>query len=260
MTGLLVAVYDAMDTIALSQWSTNAEVGIFGVATRTVALAVVAEQALATAVFPVLAAQWAQDRGAFARTMQAILDWGTVFGAGLFCALYAGAHGLAALMKQDSGAVANVLQLLSLALLAKVIVTLVSPMVVISGRLFFTVWISVLVVVAKFAGLMVLAPQGAVGAAAAYLIAEIGVGLVPTVILCQRAAGMRLRWSVPLRAVAAAGAIAAASRYLRIEGTLLHGVLAFAAFMALAAALGAVQMQPLRQLFASIAQRRSGRA
>ncbi|HET6265719.1 MAG TPA: oligosaccharide flippase family protein [Usitatibacter sp.] len=260
MTGLLVSVYDAMDAIALSQWSTNAEVGIFSVATRTVALAVVAEQALATAVFPVLAAQWVQDRGAFARTMQAILDWGTVFGAGLFCALHAGAHGLGALVKHDSGAIAEVLQLLSIALLAKVIVTLVSPMVVIAGRLFFTVWISVLVVAAKLVGLMVLAPLGAMGAAAAYLIAEVGVGLIPTVILCQRAAGMQLRWSVPLRALAAACAIAAACRWLGLEGTLVHGALAFAAFMALATALGAVRLQPLRQLFTAIAQRRSGRA
>lgn len=258
LTGLMVSAYDAMDAIALSRWSTSGEVGIFTVAMRIMMLAVVAEQALAAAVFPVLASQWTHDRAAFARTFQVVLDWGTVLGGALFCALYAGAQGLGVLVKQDPQAVAAVLQLLSWAILARVIVTLVSPMVVISGRLLYTVWITVLVVMAKWIALMGFASQGAIGAATAYLIAEIGVGLIPTVILCQRAAGMRLEWSIPLRVLALAAAIAAATNWLELEGSLLHGIFALAVYAALAAAIGAIQLQPLRQLYLSIGSRRSG--
>ncbi|OFW27877.1 MAG: hypothetical protein A3H97_16570 [Acidobacteria bacterium RIFCSPLOWO2_02_FULL_65_29] len=255
LTGLMVSAYDAMDAIALFQWSTSGEVGVFTVAMRVLMLAVVAEQALATAVFPMLAAQWTQDRESFVRTFQAVLDWGTVMGGALFCALFAGAEGLGALAKQDPRAIADVLQLLSWAILARVVVTLVSPMVVISGRLHYTVWITVTVVVAKWLALTAMAPQGAIGAAAAYLIAEIGVGLIPTVILCQRAAGLRLNWSVPVKILASAATVAAATKVLALEASLLNGALALVAFLVLAAALGAVRMQPLRQLFLGMGRR-----
>ena len=260
LTGMLVSAYDAMDAIALSQWSTSGEVGVFTVAMRILMLAVVAEQALATAVFPMLAAQWNRDREAFLRAVQAVLDWGTVIGGALFCALYAGALGLGALAGQDPHAIASVLQLLSWAVLARVVVTLVSPMVVIAGRLKYTVWITGTVVAAKWIALTAMAPQGAIGAATAYLIAEVGVGLIPTVVLCQRAAGIRLNWMVPLKVLLSASAIAAATRLLGLEGTLLQGALATASYLALATVLGAVRMQPLRQLYASVGGRNGGRA
>jgi O-antigen/teichoic acid export membrane protein len=256
LTGLLVVAYDSMDAIALSRWSTNAQIGVFSVATRAMMLAVVAEQALCQAVFPVLARQWAQDRATFTRTYQAVLDWGTVLAGVLFCALFAGALGLGALVRQEPQAVAAVLQLLSWAVLARAVVTLVSPMVVISGRLMNTVWITLLVVVAKWAGLVLLARQGAIGAATAYLIAEVLVGLVPTVIICQRAAGVSLDWSLPLRAVAAAAAVAGATQWLELQGNVLHGLLAVLLYVALAWALGAIRLQPLRQFWLAIGRGR----
>ena len=256
LTGLLVVAYDAMDAIALARWSTSAEVGIFSVAMRAMMLAVVAEQALGSAVFPVLARQWAGDRAAFLRTYQAVLDWGMVLAGALFCALFAGAHGLGAFIRQEPQSVAVVLQLLSAAVLARAIVTLVSPMVVISGKLMNTVWITAIVVAAKWIGLTFLARQGAIGAATAYLIAEVAVGLIPTVIICQRAAGVSLGWSVVLRILAAAASVAAASHWLGLQGSILHGVLAAAAFLAIAWALGAIRMAPLQQFWLAIARRR----
>ncbi len=255
LTGLMVAVYDAMDAIALSRWSTNTEVGIFTYATRIVMLAVVVEQALATAVFPLLAAQWARDRAAFIRTMQAVLDWGMVVGGAIFCALHGGALGLASLARQDPHVIADVLQLLAWAVLARVAVTLVGPMVVISGRLFYTVWIPVVVVAAKWLALTALAAQGAQGAAVAYLIAEIGVGLVPSIIICQYASGIWLNWTVPLKVVLAAVIVVAAATLLDLRGSIVDGVLATFAYGVVAAALGAVRIQPLKLLYQSIAAR-----
>jgi len=258
LSGLLVSAYDAMDAIALSRWSTSGEVGVFTVAMRIMMLAVVAEQALATAVFPMLARQWTQDRESFVRTFQAVLDWGMVVGGALFCALYAGALGLGSLAKQDPHAIADVLQVLSWAILARVVVTLIGPMVVISGRLHYAVWIQATIAAAKWLALMAMAPQGAMGAATAYLIAEIGVALLPAVIFCQRAAGVWLNWSVPVKTLASAATVAAATKLLGLEGSLLHGALAMVAYLALAAATGAVRMQPLRQLYLSLGRRRGG--
>jgi O-antigen/teichoic acid export membrane protein len=260
LTGLMVSAYDAMDAIALTRWSTSGEVGVFTVAMRLLMLAVIAEQALATAAFPMLAARWNRDRTSFLSTMQGVLDWGTVVGGGLFCALQAGALGLGALANQDPQAIAAVLQLLSWAILARVVVTLVSPLAVISGRLRYTVWISGIVVTAKWLALIWLARDGATGAATAYLIAEIGVGLRPTIILCQRAAGMRLDWSVPIKSFVSAAIVATAAKALAPDATLLHGMLAIGAYLALASCMGAIRRQALRQFYLGMRHSRDGHA
>ena len=130
-------------------------------------------------------------------------------------------------------------------------------MVVISGRLMRTVWITLIVVVAKLIGLTLLARQGAIGAATAYLIAEVAVGLIPTVIICQRAAGISLRWSIPLRILAASACVAAAAQWFGLQGSILHGLLALAIYGALAWALGAIRLAPLQQFWLAIAHRRS---
>ena len=258
LTGLMVCAYDAMDAIALARWSTSAEVGVFTVAMRFLMLAVIAEQALSTAVFPLLAAQWNRDRPAFAKTYQVVLDWGMVAGGALFCALYAGARELGALARQDPQAIADVLQLLSWGILSRVVVTLLSPMVVVSGRLNYTVWITALVVAAKWIALTVMAPGGALGAATAYVVVEIGIGLIPTVVLCQRAAGVRLNWSIPLRIVALTIAIAAATRLLDLDGSLLHAVCAVLAYFALAGLVGAIKMKSLSYFYRSLGRRHGG--
>lgn len=256
LTGMVVASYEAMDAIALSRWSTNGEVGIFTFAMRIAMLAVLVEQALATAAFPLLARQWTQDRPAFLRTYQTVVDWGMVAAGALFCALNAGALGLAALSKQDPHAIARVLHLLSWVMLAKAVLTLLGPMVVISGRLSYVLWIQVAIAAAKWLALVAMASQGAIGAAWAYFFSEICVALIPAFILCQRAAGTWLSWTVPLKVLACATAVFAATRLLGGEATLVQGALATAAFLVLAVVLGAVRLQPLRQLYASMVSRR----
>lgn len=259
LTGLMVSTYDAMEQIALSQWSTSAEVGRYSFAMRLVMLALVVEQALATAVFPVLAAQWAQSRETFVRTMQTVLDWGLLIGGVLFCALFAGAQGLVALVKHDPQGMGQVLQYLAWAIPARAAVALVGPMLLISGQLSRAVWIPMVVVAVKWWALTLLASRGAVGAAMAFLIAEIGVGLVVNLVFCQYASGVWLRWWVPLKIMAAALVVAGATTALGGSGTLLQGLLAGAAFLALAAVLGVIQMQQLKALVLAVAGRRHAR-
>jgi hypothetical protein len=120
------------------------------------------------------------------------------------------------------------------------------------------VWIPLVVLLVKAAGLSVLVERGASGAAMAYLIAEVGVGLLVNLLFCQYAAGLWLRWSVVLRLAAAAVAVVLATQWLGIAGTLLEAVLATLAYLALAALLGAVKLDEMRQLISIALGRRRG--
>ena len=259
LTGLMVSTYDAMEQIALSQWSTSVEVGRYSFAMRIMMLALVVEQALATAVFPVLAAQWANDRDAFVRTMQTVLNWGLLIGGALFCALFAGAQGVVGLVKHDPQGMGQVLQYLAWAIPARAAVALVGPMLLISGQLSRAVWIPMVVVAVKWWALTLLASRGAVGAAMAFLIAEVGVGLAANLVFCQYASGVWLRWWVPLKITVAALLVAGATTVLSGSGTLLQGLLACAVFLALSALLGVIQMQQLKALVRAVVGRRHAR-
>ena len=259
LTGLMVSTYDAMEQIALSQWSTSAEVGRYAFAMRIMMLALVVEQALATAVFPVLASQWAHDRDAFLRTMQTVLNWGLLIGGALFCALFAGAQGLVALVKHDPQGLGQVLQLLAWAIPARAAVALVGPLLLISGQLGRAVWIPLVVVATKWLALVWLAPQGALGAAQAFLVAEVGVGLVINLVFCQYASGVWLRWGVPLKITLAALAVAGGATVLGGSGLLWQGLLATAVFLVLSALLGGIQLQQLNTLIGAVLGRRHGR-
>lgn len=260
LTGLMVSTYDAMEQVALSQWSTSAEVGTYSFAMRVMMLALIFQQALATAAFPMLAAQWAQSRPQFMRTLQTVLDWGLLISGVMFCALHTSANSLVALIKHDPQGIAQVLSWLAWAIPARAAVALVGPVLLISGQLGRAVWIPLVVGVAKWLALGALAHHGALGAAAAFLLAEIGVGLLLNLLFCQYAAGVWLQWAVPLRTVAAAVAVAAATQWLALSGTLLQGALAALAFLALAALLGAVRVQELKQLILHVAARRQSRS
>jgi hypothetical protein len=133
-------------------------------------------------------------------------------------------------------------------------------MVIISGHVSYALWIQVAIAAAKWLALMALASQGAIGAAAAYLISEIVVSLVPAVVFCQRSAGLWLDWRITIKVVVCAAAIAMAARYLEAQATLLQGAFAVACFLVLAAGVGAVRVQSLRQLLATVVAGRDGRA
>lgn len=259
LTGLMVSTYDAMEQVALSQWSSSAEVGTYSFAMRVMMLALIVQQALATAAFPLLAAQWAQNREAFLRTQQTVLDWGLLISGAMFCALHTSANSLVALIKHDPQGIAQVLQWLAWAIPARAAVALVGPVLVISGQLGRAVWIPLVVLVVKWLALMVLAERGALGAAAAFLLAEVGIGLLLNLLFCQYAAGVWLRWSVAIKLMLAALAVVGGVQLLGLSGTLLQGLLAAAVFLALSALMGAVRLQELKQLVLTVAARRSGR-
>lgn len=265
VSGLLVSVYDAMDAIALARWADAGDVGVFNAASRVLMLAVIVVQGLSVAVFPVLAAQWQRDREAFTRTMQSTLDIALLLGGFLFCATWCGAAGIAAFFKHDQAEMKAVLQLLAWALLARVLITVFGPMVLISGRQVHTLWMTATVVLGKALALAVLLPRadpgdGAVAAAWASVFSEIGVGLVPTVLLCLYLVRVRLSFGVPLRSLGCAVAVVAAAAAMDIAATLWHGLAGGLAFLLLAAAVGAVPVADLKRVAEAVKQRRSAGA
>ena len=166
---------------------------------------------------------------------------------------------MVALIKHDPQGLGQVLQCLAWAVPARAAVTLVGPMLLISGQLGRAVWIPAVVVATKWLALVWLAPQGAMGAAKAYLIAEVGVGLVVNLLFCQYATGVWLRWWVPLKTVLAALAVAGAATVLGGSGSLLQGLVATAVFLVLSAFLGVIQLQQIKALALAVLSRRHGR-
>jgi len=164
-----------------------------------------------------------------------------------------------ALIKHDPQGIAQVLQWLAWAIPARAAVALVGPVLVISGQLGRAVWIPLVVLVVKWLALMVLAERGALGAAAAFLLAEVGIGLLLNLLFCQYAARVWLRWSVAIKLMLAALAVVGGAQLLGLSGTLLQGLLAAAVFLALSALMGAVRLQELKQLVLTVASRRTGR-
>ena len=221
-------------------------------------LAVIVVQALAMAVFPVLARQWVADRAMFQRTMQATLDAALLVGGALCCTLAVAAPGIAQLLHPPGQAIAAALALLSWAILARVVVTVIGPMVIIAGRQIHHIWLTLLVLFAKAAALYWLVPlAGASGAAGAYLISEVAVGLLPTIWLCQRVGGVRLSWSVPLRVLAAVVVVSGGAHWIGLPGSLWDGAAAAGVFALLCLAFGAVRRDDFRRLRTALAQRRA---
>ena len=258
LVGLVVCAYDALDVLALTAWADHSETGNFSAALRVVMLAVIVVQALAMAVFPVLARQWVADRAMFQRTMQATLDAALLVGGALCCTLAVAAPGIAQLLHPPGQAIAAALALLSWAILARVVVTVIGPMVIIAGRQIHHIWLTLLVLFAKAAALYWLVPlAGASGAAGAYLISEVAVGLLPTIWLCQRVGGVRLSWSVPLRVLAAVVVVSGGAHWIGLPGSLWDGAAAAGVFALLCLAFGAVRRDDFRRLRTALAQRRA---
>lgn len=256
LVGLLAAVYEAMDAMALAHWSSDGDIGVFSAANRLVMLAVMVIQAVAVVVYPVLAAQWMHDRARFLRTLQSTLDASFVVAGVICCALYGAAQGIELLFKQTDSGIAEALRILIWVVFARVTMIILGQMVVVAGKQMYTLWLTAAVVIVKLAALAILTPaMGAFGAVHANLLAEF-LSILPTIWLCQRITGTTLAWSVPVKAIACAGLLITIMWALEIPGTLLHGMLAAIAYLALAVAFGAIRMADMRALREGFQERR----
>lgn len=258
LAGLLTAAYDAMDAVALSLWASADDVGAFSAAMRFLILAVLIVQSLTIAVFPVLSARWLDDRAGFVRVAQGTLDAAALLGAMIFVGLNVGATGLASLLGdgRDAMAIGATLQLLSWAVLARILVTVMAPLVVVAQKQLHVVWVTAVVVISKAVGLTLLVPgAGAEGAVRAYLISEIVVGLLPAILICQYVTRTRFSWRVPIGSVLLASAVVAAAALTGLSGPLFSGVAAALLFAAFALLLGLVRVAQLRDLASSVSGR-----
>jgi O-antigen/teichoic acid export membrane protein len=256
--GLLAAIYESMDALALARWASHADVGIFTASNRLVMIAVMVIQAVSVVVYPLLAAQWVHDIVSFRRTLQATLDASIVFAGGVGCALYTAAGEIGHLFTKSDSAISETLGLLVWLVFARVTMVVLSQMVVVAGKQIYTVWLTGMVLLAKWIALAYLVPGGgAMGAVKASLITEFA-SLLPTLWLCQYVSGVKLSWQVPIRAMASAIVIVLLVEYIAPSRTILHGFMAFVVYLAVSAALGAIRSTDIETLRKCMIHRRGG--
>jgi O-antigen/teichoic acid export membrane protein len=151
-----------------------------------------------------------------------------------------------------------VLQLMAVVVLARAVTTAMSPMIVVAGRQGTALWLTVASIVLQMGALLVLVPAyGITGAVLGYLAIELLLGVVPVSVFGQHAAGVWLRWSVPLQLIGCAGFAVAVCSLLPTSGTLAGGVLAGAVFLAAAIGTGSLSLRQARSvLLELVASRR----
>jgi O-antigen/teichoic acid export membrane protein len=256
LIGLLVCVYDTLAPIMLSKMADMHAVAYYACAMRFVFPVVIIIQAISGTVYTPLAAYWKKSMNDFAKTQQNALESATLIGAGLFCILNAGAEWLVGLVGPEMAEAAAVLRLLSWAVLARTIATMMSPLVIVTGRQNQALWLTILLVACKAAAFAWLIPRyGYLGAAIGDVAVEAVIGMVPMVLLSQYLAGVWLEWKPIFKTLLAALLALLLCNLLGFIGTFWAALLIVPVYLLFALALGALPLKKLRQLAEAITTR-----
>jgi O-antigen/teichoic acid export membrane protein len=253
LVGLLVSVYAAMDLVVLEKLVGVLAVGQFSVAMRFIGPVITTVQALVVALFPLLASSWRNGRDDFRNMLRTATDLAMLAGAAGFCLFQCGAPALVRVMGGGTREAILVLLILSWSIFPRAVVTAISSAFVISGRLPQLLWLTAVGVLTKGALLLLLVPAyGAIGAAYAFVIAEIATGLIPMVILGSRLVGFPVNLGGLARIALATALVIGLCVVTGTSGTGTGVLLACLLFPVLAVALGAFSMEKLRRLSAGV--------
>lgn len=253
ITGIVVAVYDGLAPVILSKMADMSAVAQYTAAARYAFPVIIVVQALNSALYPPLAGLWRTSPAQFARLQQTALEASIMVGAGLFCAIHAGASFLMHLIGPSLAEAAGLLRLMAWVVLARSVTTAMSPLIIIAGRQGSALWLAVVSVVAQIGLLLALVPRyGATGAAIGYLTIELVLGVVPVSAIGQYVAGVRVRWSAPARLAGSAVIAVSLCTLLPFSGTLWSGLLAVALYIALSVISGAVSPRHLQSVLYQI--------
>ncbi len=256
LAGLLVALYNAMDLIMLSKLADVRSVGLFSAALRLIWPVLIVVEAIGASVFPVLSSFWQRRMDDFRLTLQRALDAVILAAAGAFCLFQVGSEFLLGLIGPEMVEAAGILKLLACAVVARAVTGILAPLVIVTGRQHHALWLTVIGPTSKAALLVWLIPKyGALGAAYTWLVTDVVVGLVPTLLVTQHLIGFRLRWGVLLKAAAASAATLALCTLAGIADTFAGFAAAAFLFPALAVAFRAVSVADLLRLAGGVKAR-----
>lgn len=256
LAGILTCVYDRIDPILLAKLDSAEAVGLFSGAMRLAAPMLIAAQSIAATVYPLLSSLFRVRHNEFELAFRRVLDAAVVVGAFSLTLVYCGAEFIMGLLGEPMVAAAPVLRMLAWLVLARAIMTALSPGLIIGGGLRHALWMGPVSIAVKVGLIFWLVPTyGPLGAAIGYTTAEIVTGIVPMTIIVQRLVEFRVDWRVLVRVAPATGIPIALCYALGIEGTLLGLFAAAALFPPLALGLGAVRMSELRLLAGGVRKR-----
>lgn len=204
LIGLLVALYEALDTLLLSKLGSAVELGWYAAAQRIVWPLLMALAAVGATLYPLAAGLWPRQPERFGQACQTAVDTVLLLAGGATVVAWAAAEGLLALLGPGLGEGAAAVRALALLVLAKAIAGTLGPVLyVVHAQRQALVFIAV-AVVAKAAAVLSLVPlMGWIGVAVAALVVELLFATGPTLWLLQRRSGWRLRWGIPLRLLGA---------------------------------------------------------
>jgi O-antigen/teichoic acid export membrane protein len=257
IAGILVAVYDGLAPMMLSKMTDMSAVAQYAAAARYVFPVIIVVQALNSALFPPLAALWRTAPVRFAKLQQTALESSILVGGGLFCAIHAGADFLMRLIGPPLAEAAGLLRLMAWVVLARAVTTAMAPLIIIAGHQGSALWLAVASVLVQIAVLIVLVPSyGVTGAAIGYLGIELVLGVIPVSTIGQYAAGMRVRWSGPVKLVGSAVLAVGICTLLPFSGTLWGGLFGLVFYLALCIISGAISPRQLQAVLDQIIEGR----
>lgn len=232
--GLLVLLYDALAPLLLARLLDMRAVALYAAAARFIMPVLVAVQAVASAVFPLIARDWRRDPAAFARTQQGALMLSVALAALLFAGIHGGAAFLMGLMGPDFLAGVPLLQLMAWTLLARAITTAMSPLIIVAGRQGRAMLLTLLSLAGQCAALWLLVPtMGVIGAAWACLLVELLLGTIAVSWIAQAVTGLRIDWRPVAALIGSAIVAALLVAASPLNGSLTGGIAAASIVLAL---------------------------
>jgi len=247
--GLLIALYEMIDILLLSKLGTAVELGYYSAAQRLTWPILLALGSIAGTLYPIAARYWPADQARFAEACQRALDAVALLAGVAFVSAFAGAEFYLGLLDPALIPASPALRLLALLLFVKAVSATLGPVLYIVRTQRQTLLFVSVAVVMKAAVITMLVFQiGYLGAAVGALAVEVVFSTLPTIYLLRRHGGLRLDWSVVARVGLASAAAIAGTSALLPGASIAAAALAPVAYLAFAAALGALRVADVRLL------------
>lgn len=249
LSALTVSLYLAMDPILLASLVDLRSVGLYAGCERFLNLLVLLIFPVADSLFPVLSRLHGKDPARFKARLEEALRAVAFLSAGGYCAFFAGAPLLLGLMGEEFLNAVTLLQVMAMATFLKGLASIMGPVIITSGGIRVSFWLTAFAVSVKVGLLLFLVPRfGIMGAAAANIGAE-SLNLVLTTWVARRRIGFWINWGPALLAALLAGLVVLLLTRLELPGHLSPLLVALSSYFLLALGSGLLPWRLLWKRF-----------
>ena len=259
VAGAMVTVYESTAPVVLSRLMDMQAVAFYSLAMRFMLPIVIATHSIARTFFPVLSSYWKKSDSKFHASQQNALEVSFLFAGAFLCIFNAAAEFFMGLIGRELGDAAYLLRILSWAILARAVTAAMYPLIVISGKQAKVLGLTLLTVLANVTLVLWLVPvYGVVGVAIAFVVIEFVFSMIPTILISQHAASVRMNWFPLLKVFLSAVLALACTSALGQTGTFWGGAVAVLLYFAFAAVTGVFSISKLRRILESTKRSQSG--